>query len=260
MGTCTMPLMCTIPSFYSLSFLILISSTSNASAVEKNEARDIPQMSVPSLIKYWGYNVEEHWVTTDDGYILGLHRIPHGRGETSSPRPVVYLQHCLTCSSAIWVFGPPEKSLAFLLADAGYDVWMGNSRGNSYSRNHTTLEPCSFDRCKDFWLGIDFDEGGLLDVTKGIDYALSVTGEESLYYGGHSMGCTQYLIMLSAKPEYNEKAYIITIIISSISIKACIMGATVPEYNEKVYTIIIIIIIIILFIIFSIIFTIFMVR
>ena len=40
---------------------------------------------------------------------------------------------------------------------------------------------------------------------QGIDYALSVTGEESLYYGGHSMGCTQYLIMLSAKPEYNEK-------------------------------------------------------
>jgi len=192
--------------FYSFSFfLFLIFSPSNASDVNKNEARDIPQMSVPTLINYWGYHVEEHWVTTEDGYILGLHRIPHGRGETASPRPVVYLQHCLTCSSAIWVFGPPEKSLAFLLADAGYDVWMGNSRGNTYSRNHTTLEACSFDRCKDFWLGIDFDEGGLLDVTKGIDYALSVTGEESLYYGGHSMGCTQYLIMLSAKPEYNEK-------------------------------------------------------
>ena len=28
-----------------------------------------------------------------------------GRGGTSSTRPVVYLQHCLTCSSAIWVFG-----------------------------------------------------------------------------------------------------------------------------------------------------------
>ena len=33
---------------------------------------------VPTLIKYWGYPVEEHWVTTEDGYILGLHRIPHG--------------------------------------------------------------------------------------------------------------------------------------------------------------------------------------
>ena len=33
---------------------------------------------VPTLINYWGYPVEEHWVTTEDGYILGLHRIPHG--------------------------------------------------------------------------------------------------------------------------------------------------------------------------------------
>ena len=51
------------------------------------------------------------------------------------------------------------------------------------------------------------------DFFQGIDYALSVTGEESLYYGGHSMGCTQYLIMLSAKPEYNEKVNFIIIII-----------------------------------------------
>ena len=30
------------------------------------------------------------------------------------------------------------------------------------------------------------------------------------------MGCTQYLIMLSAKPEYNEKVYTILIIIMII--------------------------------------------
>jgi len=161
-------------------------------------------MTVPQLIRYWGYPVEEHWVTTGDGYILGLHRIPHGRS-SPSPRGVVYLQHCLTCSSAVWAFGPPSKSLGYLLADAGYDVWMGNSRGNSYSRNHTTLEPCSLERCKDFWLGVDWDEGGLQDLTTGIDYALEVTGESSLYFGGHSMGCTQYLVMLSSLPEYNDK-------------------------------------------------------
>ena len=99
------------------------------------------------------------------------------------------------------------------------------------------MESCSFERCKDFWLGVDFDEGGLFDVTKveisdnrdiinvgikfschsqGIDYALAITGEESLYYGGHSMGCTQYLVMLATKPEYNKKVINTIVVIQTI--------------------------------------------
>jgi len=175
--------------------------------VPKEKERVIPEMSVPELIRYWGYPVEEHHVVTEDGYILGLHRIPHGRASPNSsaaPRPVVYLQHCLGCSSAIWSWGPPSKSLGMLLADEGYDVWMGNSRGNTYSRNHTTLPVCSTARCKEFW-DFDWHEGGLYDVTAGVDYALNVTGEETLDYVGHSMGCTQYLVMLSQRPQYNKK-------------------------------------------------------
>ena len=72
------------------------------------------------MIRYWGYPEEEHFVLTEDGYILGMHRIPHGRGrKRSTLGPPVFLAHGLTASSAQWVFGPPEKSLGFLLADAG---------------------------------------------------------------------------------------------------------------------------------------------
>ena len=43
------------------------------------------------------------------------------------------------------------------------------------------MEACSFDRCKDFWLGIDFDEGGLLDVTKVIYNCIFIKVTKVIY-------------------------------------------------------------------------------
>ena len=60
-------------------------------------------------------------MTTEDGYSLGIHRIPHGKDEEGSKvsRPPVLLAHGMMGSSAQWIFGPPEKSMGFILADEG---------------------------------------------------------------------------------------------------------------------------------------------
>lgn len=36
-------------------------------------------MTAPEIVRYWGYPCEVHHVTTQDGYILEMHRIPYGK-------------------------------------------------------------------------------------------------------------------------------------------------------------------------------------
>ena len=64
------------------------------------------------MIREVGYTAETHYTTTEDGYILGLHRIPRGKkGNGVLSGGVFYLQHGLLCSSADWVIPTPSKGL-----------------------------------------------------------------------------------------------------------------------------------------------------
>jgi hypothetical protein len=38
-----------------------------------------------------------------------------------------------------WFLGSPEQSLGFILADEGFDVWVGNARGTFWSHGHISL-------------------------------------------------------------------------------------------------------------------------
>lgn len=57
--------------------------------------------SKPELIAAYGYPVEEHNVITDDGYILGLHRIP-----APGKQPVLLVHGLMDSSSAFVLSGP----------------------------------------------------------------------------------------------------------------------------------------------------------
>ena len=79
----------------------------------------------------------------------------------------------------------------------GYDVWLGNFRGTKYSRQHTRLDP---DQDAEFWR-FTLHELGVNDLATMINSVIEVSGKSSLYFVGHSMGTTAYLILASTRPR-----------------------------------------------------------
>ncbi|EPB66343.1 ab-hydrolase associated lipase region [Ancylostoma ceylanicum] len=58
------------------SFLVALAAiTTYARKHEDPECK----MTTPQIIEHWGYPAEIYTVTTEDGYILELHRIPYGK-------------------------------------------------------------------------------------------------------------------------------------------------------------------------------------
>jgi len=99
--------------------------------------RDFQELAVKN-----GFQFEQHTVTTEDGYILTVWRIPGLKGETKKlGKPTILMQHGVLDSANCWVMHYPEVAPAFVAARAGYDVWLGNSRGNTYSRKHVKYSP-----------------------------------------------------------------------------------------------------------------------
>ena len=75
-------------------------------------------------------------------------RISGKRGTPQSQvKKPVFIQHGLSVDSYSWIMNPPATSLAFLLVDAGYDVWLGNSRGTENSLKHEKYNKHQ----KEFW-------------------------------------------------------------------------------------------------------------
>eukprot|EP00301_Raphidiophrys_heterophryoidea_P003981 c11770_g1_i1.p1 GENE.c11770_g1_i1~~c11770_g1_i1.p1 ORF type:complete len:413 (+),score=96.36 c11770_g1_i1:1-1239(+) len=163
-------------------------------ALSKTLAID-PKEKFQDYLGSLGLTVEEHFATTDDGYILRLYRIP---GQNSSS-PVVILQHGILASMWSWVDNNvPDLAPGIFLARQGFEIWFTNSRGNTYSRNHTTLSPTS----DQFW-DFTFAEMGRLDVPANIQYVLQATGKQNISFVGWSQGTTQMFIA-SLEKELGE--------------------------------------------------------
>ncbi|XP_034129032.1 uncharacterized protein LOC117584314 isoform X1 [Drosophila guanche] len=166
------------------------------------------QLKTDELIRKYGFPVETHFVTTEDGYKLCLHRMPR-----PGAQPIL-LVHGLMSSSAAWVMLGPSNGLAYILYLQGYDVWMLNTRGNIYSREHTK----KFISMKEYW-DFSFHEIGVKDLPPSIDFILERTNYQKIQYIGHSQGSTVFFVMCSELPSYSIKVNIMQALSPSVFMK-----------------------------------------
>lgn len=101
----------------------LLAAAALAAAQDPDVGKTMTQICIAR-----GYtSIEEHYVTTADGYILGMFRLPMGRpgtpgGQLKPGKPVVLLQHGLLDSSYTWVNNFANESLAFILGALRWPV------------------------------------------------------------------------------------------------------------------------------------------
>eukprot|EP00656_Telonema_subtile_P011089 TRINITY_DN15449_c0_g1_i1.p1 TRINITY_DN15449_c0_g1~~TRINITY_DN15449_c0_g1_i1.p1 ORF type:complete len:393 (+),score=67.32 TRINITY_DN15449_c0_g1_i1:176-1354(+) len=126
--------------------------------------------------------VELHWAhSADNQSPLALHRLPR------SGAPAIALQHGLLDTSSTWVLNGRAESLGFMLYDAGFDVWVFNSRGNSASG-----EPPSW--------AFSWDEHAQYDLPASLKYVfdtIAPTNSKLAAVVAHSQGGTITLAGLS---------------------------------------------------------------
>ncbi|KAK6267170.1 hypothetical protein QUC31_018007 [Theobroma cacao] len=137
-------------------------------------------------VTIYGYKCEEHEVTTQDGFILNMQRIPEGRVGGNSTggnkKQPVLIQHGVLVDGMTWLLNSPEQNLPMILADNGFDVWIANSRGTRFSRKHVSLDPSQ----PDFW-NWSWDELVTYDLPAVFDFVFNQTGQK-IHYIGHSQG------------------------------------------------------------------------
>ncbi|KAL1296069.1 hypothetical protein HN51_056838 [Arachis hypogaea] len=155
------------------------------------------------LILPAGYPCSEYMIQTKDGFLLGLQRVSSSSsslrfGHAGERGPPVLLLHGLFMAGDAWFLNTPEQSLGFILADQGFDVWVGNVRGTRWSHGHRSYSV----KNKKFW-DWSWQELALYDMAEMINYIYSVTNSK-LFIVGHSQG-TIISFAAFTQPDIVEK-------------------------------------------------------
>eukprot|EP01018_Ginkgo_biloba_P027217 Gb_28601 [translate_table: standard] len=129
-----------------------------------------------------GYDCSEFMVPTDDGFLLSMQRISSGKFQTMSEKEPVFFYHGLMQGGETWVLNEPYESLAFMLADSGYDIWIGSTRSSTFSYGHKTYKRSDEVDVAEFWEW-NWDDLVAHDLPAMLHFVNNMTMKPILYVG-----------------------------------------------------------------------------
>lgn len=152
-------------------------------------ASDAYQSVFDDIATNSAYELARHpGIVTADDYVLEAWRIMNPQvdaASTPNDGAPVLLAHGLGESGTSW-FSNGDDSIAYQLADAGYDVWVLNDRSTTVSSEpHLTLDYEGLD----YW-SYSFVEIGDNDIPAVLDYISDETSEAKVTLVAYSQGTT----------------------------------------------------------------------
>lgn len=187
-----------------------------------------------------GFILEKYEVETEDGYVLNLWRFNESldtltQTELSNRVPVLMV-HGIMDTGTFPMYNYRNNSMAYVLFDAGYDVWSLSTRGTTYSMNHKTFTTDS----EEFW-DFSFSQIGQYDIPAAIDFILDGHSiYSSVFLVGHSMGTTSIQALLTAHDRWNfdtSKVRGAVMLAPAIHIKGCqtaVIGTLLEKQSETI--------------------------
>ena len=168
-----------------------------------------------SFISNLNLNLEEIQVVTEDRYVNTIWALT-SKDEFNRNGKSIIIQHGLLDSSFTWLI-LEEKSIAKLLCDEGYRVYLPNMRGNQFSKSHLDYDSSLN---SDYW-DFSFDEMAQYDLPAIINLIKKRDGVEKIDYMGHSQGTLIFFLSYMTNPNYMEE-----------NINKFIAVGTVPNVNN----------------------------
>ena len=135
-------------------------------------------------------------VETEDGWLITVFRLLGRNGERpaeNSGKKAIYVHHGGGGDAAGWLFSWPVY-----LMDAGYDVWLGNQRGNIFGNTNVNDSTWTL---KERW---DWSHAEIaqIDLPAQIEKILEVTGKEKVTMAAYSEGTFISMYALASQQDY----------------------------------------------------------